>query len=508
MQQGRHAIISARDSTVRKHGGWLRALTTGRLHRFALQTRAARSCQRTAPSGELFHATGISDDVPGGRARFDSVGPGVRRPNRRSRRRAQLQVRDDSGGSKPVPQAAQDKGSADRHNPAPDRSKLADSFKYYGPNGLWYTWTKDQKLGRDTWFFYTGGTQKFYRILSQFGGELGISLDFNRLLASSPEYRFRELGLINEPNFEGKVEDEYGFTVDKWKGDPYPTEYPDSRNADIARWYGEPTGIIGMRKFSNPAFTVAMADDWKKDKKASLRRYFANPGKVEPPYLVGITCVLCHVAFDPLNPPLDPVKPRWENLAANIGNQYLREGDLFFGAGRIVGGDANPGPTYPENPYDTKGLDASSFLYQYGHTQEPGTSETSRFSYDFINNPNTINQIINIGSRAVFHETAPTGTKLITNHVLKDGSDSVGIHAAVLRVYINIGSEGDYWADHLWNPATGTSQRPFSIEEVRLAAGLVEPKDDAARARKANLLAPIPSWGRHGRKPSGGCRSS
>jgi len=408
---------------------------------------------------------------------------------------ARAQVHDASGGSTPVPQAAQDKAAADRSNPAPDRSKLADSFKYYGPNGLWYTWTKDQKIGRDTWFFYTGGTQKFYRILSRFGGDLGISLDFTRLLASSPEYRFREIGLINEPNFDGKVEDEFGFTVDKWKGDPYPGEYPDSRNPDIARSYGEPTGIIGMRKFANPGFTQAMADDWKKDKKASLRRYFSNPGKVEPPFLVGITCVLCHVAFDPLNPPLDPVKPRWENLAANIGNQYLREGDLFFGAGRIVGGDANPGPTYPDNPYDTKGLDQSSFLYQYGHTQEPGTSETSRFSYDFINNPNTINQIINIGSRAVFHETTPIGTKVITNHVLKDGSDSVGIHAAVLRVYINIGSEGDYWADHLWNPATGTSQRPFSLEEVRLAAGLVEPKDDAARARKANLLARYPELG-------------
>ena len=160
-----------------------------------------------------------------------------------------------------------------------------------------------------------------------------------------------------------------------------------------------------------------------------------------------------------------------------------------------MGGDANPGPSYPDDPYDTKGLDASSFLYQYGHTQQPGTSETSRFSYDFINNPNTINQIINIGNRAGFCETAPDGTTLITNHILKDGSDSVGIHAAVLRVYINIGSEGDYWADRLWNPATGTSQRPFSIEEVRLAAGLVEPKDDAARARKADLLARYPELG-------------
>src|SRR5262249_13181456 len=100
-----------------------------------------------------------------------------------------------------------------------------------------------------------------------------------------------------------------------------------------------------------------------------------------------------------------------------------------------------------------------------------------------------------IGNRAVFCETTPSGHAGITNHVLKDGADSIGIHGALLRVYINIGSEGDYWADHLWNPASGTAQHPFSIEEVRLAAGLVEPKDDADRARKASLLRRYPELG-------------
>ena len=28
-----------------------------------------------------------------------------------------------------------------------DRSKLPDSFKYYGPNGLWWKWSADQKIG-------------------------------------------------------------------------------------------------------------------------------------------------------------------------------------------------------------------------------------------------------------------------------------------------------------------------------------------------------------------------
>ena len=347
-----------------------------------------------------------------------------------------------------------------------DRSKLPDSFKYYGPNGLWWKWDDSQRLGRDTWIFYTGGTQKFYHILARFGGQFGISVDFFRLLDSKrrPD-RFKTIGLINEPNFvqAGDNEtDQWGFRVDKWKGDPIAGAYPVN-----AQWYGEPTGIIGLRKFPNPDFTDAMKTAWLKDPKGSAKKYFDSPGTVQGPYIVGITCALCHVAFDPLNPPKDTANPRWENLAANIGNQYLREGDLFFGAGRVVAGDANPGPNYKNDPYDTEGLGESSFLYQYGHTQQPGTSETSRFSYDFINNPNTINQIINLGGRAAFDETTGTGHRVLTPHVLKDGSDSIGVQGALLRVFINIGSEGDYWADHLWNPATGSPQHPFSIAEVK-----------------------------------------
>ena len=375
-----------------------------------------------------------------------------------------------------------------------DRSKAPDSFKYYGPNGLWATWDQGQKLGRDTWFFDTYGNQKFYRILARFGGQIGLSVDFFRLLDSKRRNdRFRTLGLINEPNFvqAGDDEtDEYGFRLDKWKGDPLADEYPSD-----PKWYGKPTGIIGLRIFPNPAFAEDKKREWLKDKKASVQKYFANPGKVEPPHIVGITCALCHVAFDPLNPPPDPVNPRWENLSANIGNQYFREGDLFFGAGRVVGGDANPGKNYPDDPYDTQGLGPSNFLYQYGHTQQPGTSETSRFSYDFINNPNTINQIAFIGNRAKFAETTPTGVQLITNHILKDGADSVGIHAALCRVSVNIGSEGDYWADHLWNPATGTSQKPFSLREVRLAAGLATTTDPAETQRVEKLQKTYPEFG-------------
>jgi hypothetical protein len=148
---------------------------------------------------------------------------------------------------------------------------------------------------------------------------------------------------------------------------------------------------------------------------------------------------------------------------------------------------------YAEDPYDTGGLDETSFLYQYGHTQQPGTSETSRFSYDFINNPNTINQIFYVGARADFSETTPTGVKIITKHILKDGADSSAWPGPLLRVPINIGSEGDYWADHLWNPITGTSQSPFSIRRSASRC----PRPDGS-----SCCVSIPGWARRGRIPA------
>ncbi len=84
----------------------------------------------------------------------------------------------------------------------PDRSRFPDSFRYYGPNGLWNTWNDDQKIGRNTWQFYTAGNQKFYHILAKFAGGFDISVNFYRLLDSKerPD-RFRKVGVINEPNF-------------------------------------------------------------------------------------------------------------------------------------------------------------------------------------------------------------------------------------------------------------------------------------------------------------------
>lgn len=328
-----------------------------------------------------------------------------------------------------------------------------DSFYYYGPNKLWKTWNDSERRGRDLWIFWSGGNQKFYRRLQQIAGHspARLSVDFYRLLELSPQDRWEKLGLINEPNFKpAKNADQYGLRLDRWQGDPLgysPNDYY-SNDYDLERYWGEPTGVIGLRKFKNPLFD---AKNWSRDK------YDRNPGLVEPPYLVGITCAFCHMGFDPVNPPDDPAHPRWENLSASIGNQYFREGSLFFGAGKIVGGNAHKG----------QGLQPDSFLWHYGDTQQPGTSETSRFTYDFLNNPNTINSFAWFGNRRTFRETDMAGHGQTVLHILKDGADSVSPKVALMRVFLNTGSESEYLLQHLWNPLTGRVAQPINIDELR-----------------------------------------
>src|SRR5262249_29614718 len=159
----------------------------------------------------------------------------------------------------------------------------------------------------------------------------------------------------------------------------------------------------------------------------------------------------------------------WENLAANLGNQYLREGEIFLAKGRLIFGNLHPDPDAPDDPYKTRGLTEGDFLHHYAVTQQPGTSETSRISYDFINNPNTMNPLMSLGLRLPLagNETTPAGKKATLGlNILKDGADSVGLRWALMRVPINIGCEGDYWLDRLFDPFTGRRQRPFRVGEV------------------------------------------
>ncbi|WP_026135035.1 hypothetical protein [Scytonema hofmannii] len=278
--------------------------------------------------------------------------------------------------------------------------------------------TDAEKRGRCTWYLWTAGNDKYYRdVAKQTHGEVDL---LGLIDTRDRDQRLNRFGAINDPGCEKATEpDEYGLWLDKCK-DP------------------QSTGVIGLRKFTNPNFDPVKWDPEK----------YKQDAQVEPPYRIGQSCAICHVALDPLNPPQDPEHPKWENLVAALGNQYIKENELF--GARIKPDD---------------------FKWQVLHSQKPGTSDTSRIATDYINAPNAVNAIFNLSDRPKYPEVMNDGSIQEVNHILKDGADSTGVANASLRVYVNIGMCGDYWLS-LHDPILGRkSQRPFDIEKARKECG-------------------------------------
>ena len=310
--------------------------------------------------------------------------------------------------------------------------------------------------GMDTWHWWAGvDNPVWWRKASTAGKEysaLNVRLDFFRLLQTITRAdRWATMGLINDPDtVPADKPDQYGLMIDRTK-DGALTWDPEV--------FGYPSGVIGFQLFTNKKFDA---------KKWSVQKYLDDPASVEPPYLVGMACGLCHISFNPTKPPKDPANPKWENIVSNIGNQYFREG-------MMVGGLGTP---------------TNSFIFQYLYHQYPGTSETSRYPADFINNPVIINSIYRLGERlklakperitpaqrdliksmyanAGVKEDDPGGAlggteaepTLKVPHVLADGGDSMGLLMASTRVYVN-----EFMMFDLWSSTT-FALNPFDIKE-------------------------------------------
>ena len=281
--------------------------------------------------------------------------------------------------------------------------------------------TPEQRAGRDTWYFWTGGNEKFWVKMAR-ATQGNVDL-LNYVDSRRHGRRFRELGAITQPGCKPATKpDEYGLWLDECDQPPIP---------DVP---GEASGVIGLRKFKNPNFDPAKWD---------AAKYYKDPS-AEPPYLIGMACGFCHVGFNPLHPPPDPEHPRWQNLAGAIGNQYWEEGKLF---------NLKMAPT--------------DFRWHVGNRQPPGTSDTSRFATDHQNNPNAINAVFNLAHRPTALEKMRDGSMRPVHHILKDGADSIGVAGASLRVYVNIGMCADYWMT-LHDAVLGyTPQKPFNMEHAR-----------------------------------------
>ena len=134
----------------------------------------------------------------------------------------------------------------------------------------------------------------------------------------------------------------------------------------------------------------------------------------------------------------------------------------------------------------------------------PGTSDTSAIPTDQVNNPGTMNAIINIEGRPTFPgeivnkwrkvetlraratrscwcepgATASAGRRgaqtETVHHILKGGEDSIGALEAIQRVYFNIGSCSEQcWVNHLTDlrqvdpQGRNFGQTPFNIGQCR-----------------------------------------
>ena len=382
-------------------------------------------------------------------------------------------------------------------------NRSAESFKAAGEDYFRdmdhparFTENSPEVQGRNTWIVWTGGNDRFWdRITVESVG----TFDLLKTISSHPtkqEYgygssygrrnRWNYLGLVNEPCFKeptGPDPNRYGLWLDvrdpSCPPDPFADEqkYPGvkigarGKTVGVGSYYGEPSGIVGLRLFPNPDFDENARKRWNSERYYTDPTYYQDRHLVRP-YRVGMSCAFCHVGPNPVRPPADPENPRWENLSSNVGAQY-------FWVDRIFNWRAE--------------ANAGSYFYQLFHTSRPGSLDTSIVSSDNINNPRTMNAIYYLGPRMglakkwgketlsggglknkQFNDYVPAGSPLSqffvwpsttwTPRVLKDGSDSVGALGALNRVYINIGLFSEEWLLHFRPIIGGQKITPIEIE--------------------------------------------
>jgi len=302
--------------------------------------------------------------------------------------------------------------------------------------------TEDETKGRNTWLLWTAGDQTFWDRMAQ--QAYGLTDLLKTIDSRRRSTRFLDMGLVNQPGFEQAAQpDEFGLWLDTG---------PQEDGVD-PKIYGRPSGIVGLRVYPNPKFDDEARRRWDANRYYTDPNYYNDP-KLVRPYVVGMACAFCHVSFNPLKPPGDPEKSKWENLSSTIGNQY-------FNSDRIFGNGAGP----------------DSYAYQVLHSWPRGTVDTSFLATDNLNNPSKMNTIFAIPARmTVTHAEEIAGgamnfpgeqSPMAVPHVLKDGADSVGIIGALSRVYVSIGEFSQQWLHDHNVIVGGTPQRPFSVANAQ-----------------------------------------
>ena len=307
--------------------------------------------------------------------------------------------------------------------------------------------TPQELSGRIVWNLWTGDNAGFWNYLVKVG--FGTA-DLLKMVASPRDRRFQTYGVMNQPGYRPpEAPDEYGLFIDV----PREARYDFDSRIDLET-YGRSSGVMGLRLFPNPSFDP---EKWKPKEFWENPNYYNDP-KLERPYLVGMTCSFCHTGPDPVNPPADPNEPEYANLSDYAGQHYLKVWEVFGHE-----------------------LEETNFVKQLLMTSPAGALDTSFIATDYLNNPGTMNGVYEIRGRlAVARPEQAAGGALdlknleldgqgdvVTPRVLKDGADSVGFHAALSRVYLNIGEYWEEWIRH-FTPLVGIKkQSPIRVEDAQ-----------------------------------------
>jgi hypothetical protein len=144
--------------------------------------------------------------------------------------------------------------------------------------------------GRNMWLVWTGGDDRLWNTLAV--ASLG-SFDLLKTISSRPyrpgsaegdsygrHNRWRYLGLVNEPCFTeatGPDANRYGLWLDVRDPSCPPDPFADAQKypgvkigargttVPVGSYYGEPTGIVGLRLFPNPDFDENAQKKWNSE---------------------------------------------------------------------------------------------------------------------------------------------------------------------------------------------------------------------------------------------------
>ena len=328
-----------------------------------------------------------------------------------------------------------------------------DPFPGMNVQGRDVTLTQQEINGRVIWNLWSGDNAGFWNWLAKYG--FGTA-DLLKMIASPRNQRFQTYGIVNQPGFmQPAHSDEYGLYLDVPREEG--SKYDIDDRLDLAT-YGRSSGVMGLRLFENPNFDPAK---WDPDRYWNDQNYYTNP-RLERPYRVGVACSFCHLGPDPVNPPADPNEPDFANLSDYVGQHYMKVWEIF---GHEMG---------PDN-----------FIKQILMTNPAGTLDTSFISTDYLNNPGTMNGIYNLAPPGRIAVAVPERISggaadlrnleyvpgprdmVVTPRVLKEGADSVGLHGALSRVYLNIGEYWEQWTRH-FRPLVGIKkQTPIRVKDAQ-----------------------------------------